>query len=89
MNLSKKRLSIIAFITILILLIPLIGMNFSNEVNWSIMDFVIAFIMLFGTGLLIEFILRKVNKIHIKIALIMITTILFLLIWAQLAVGLL
>jgi hypothetical protein len=64
-------------------------MNFSNEVNWSIMDFVIAFIMLFGTGLLIEFILRKVNKIHIKVALIMITTILFLLIWAQLAVGLL
>lgn len=72
---------------LLLLLIPLIAMQFSDEVNWTLFDFVVAAILLLGTGLVIEFVLRNVKKITHRIIICIIILAVLLLIWAELAVG--
>lgn len=84
---KNKRLIIILSIATTLLLIPLAAMQFSSEVNWSLFDFIIAAILLYGTGLSIEFVLRKIkqNKLRILISLLILATL--VLVWAELAVG--
>ena len=72
---------------LLLLLIPLIAMQFSDDVNWTLFDFVVAAILLLGTGLVIEFVLRNVKKITHRIIICIIILAVLLLIWAELAVG--
>jgi hypothetical protein len=43
----------VAVVTGLILLIPLVAMQFTNEVNWSVTDFILMGSLLFGTGTLL------------------------------------
>ncbi|MEJ5263614.1 MAG: hypothetical protein WHT45_13095, partial [Ignavibacterium sp.] len=74
-------------ITLFLLAIPFIAMQFTNEVDWSFFDFVIMGALLFGTGLSIDFILRKVKTVKNKIILCSLIIFMFLLIWAELAVG--
>lgn len=45
-----------AIVTALILLIPLVAMQFTDEVNWDLADFVIVGVVLFGAGLAYELI---------------------------------
>lgn len=84
---KNRRLITILLAVPLVLLIPLIAMQFSSEVNWSLLDFIVMGALLLGVGLLLEVVLRKVPKKNNRIALIAIIFILFLLIWAELAVG--
>jgi hypothetical protein len=70
-----------------ILLVPLIAMQLTNEVNWSFFDFAIMGLMLTITGLLIETILNKVNNYKYKQLLVVIIVMMFFLTWAELAVG--
>lgn len=84
---KNKRHIFIILIPSLLLLLPLIAMQFTNEVNWTLMDFVIAGILLFGTSLLIELVIRKVKTSKYKIAISLFILIVFLTIWAELAVG--
>ena len=72
----------------LLLLIPLIAMQLTNEVNWSLFDFIIMGGMLTITGLLIGIILKKVNNSKNRLILIVTIVMIFFLIWAELAVGL-
>ena len=72
----------------LLLLIPLIAMQLTNEVNWSFFDFIIMGGMLTITGLLIGIILKKVNNSKNRLILIVTIVMIFFLIWAELAVGL-
>ena len=85
---QNKRLFTIVVITFLLLLIPLIAMQFTNEVNWKIFDFIIAGTLIFGSGLGIEIILRKVKSKQNRRLFILILLIILVLIWAELAVGL-
>lgn len=62
-------------------------MQFTNEVNWSVMDFVMAGILLFGSSLVFEFVLRKVKSTKHRILLSGIILLLLFLLWAELAVG--
>ncbi|AXP81713.1 hypothetical protein CJ739_2641 [Mariniflexile rhizosphaerae] len=87
MILKNKRLFAILGLVVFLLLIPGISMLFTNEVNWSIQDFIIAGILLLSIGLAIEFILRKVSKKQNRIALIIIILMLLILTWIELAVG--
>ena len=82
-----KRIYIILTTVIVLLLIPFVAMQFSNDVNWSIFDFLVADVLLFGTGLLIEFVLRKVKTKQHRIILISVISIVLILIWMELAVG--
>jgi len=72
----------------LLLLIPLIAMQLTNEVNWSFFDFIIMGALLTITGLLIGIILKKVNNSKNRLILIVTIVMIFFLIWAELAVGL-
>lgn len=82
-----KRLLIIVFSSIIILLIPLIAMQFTDEVNWNLSDFVVAGALLLGTGLMCEIVIRKVKNIRYRIAVCVALLAILLLIWAELAVG--
>lgn len=84
---KNERLMIILGFVPLLLMIPLIGMQFSAEVNWSAFDFLLMAILLSSLGLMIEFVLRKVTKKNRRIALIALVFFVFFLIYAELAVG--
>ncbi|MBX7172855.1 MAG: hypothetical protein K1X72_17930 [Pyrinomonadaceae bacterium] len=72
----------------LILLIPLIAMQFTTEVNWTKFDFLVAGVLLFGTGLLLELALRIVQKFTYRVAVCAAILLGLFVIWAELAVGL-
>lgn len=83
---NKRLIGILVTVT-LILIIPLIAMQFDDGWKWDLIDFVGAGILLFGTGLLCELVMRKVKKTKHRIALcVALLTALFL-IWVELAVG--
>ncbi len=83
---SNRLIGIVIFVVAL-LFIPFIAMQFSDDVNWTLADFVIAGILLLVTGLICDFILRKVKKKENRTALIIAIIVLLLLVWAELAVG--
>jgi len=84
---KNKRLLIILATVVILLLIPLVAMQFTNEVDWNIFDFTIMGILLLGTGLLIELVLRNVKDGINRILISVIVLLVFFLIWAELAVG--
>ncbi len=85
---KNKRLIIILIVVAVILTIPLVAMQFTTEVNWSLFDFVVAGILLLGTSLVIELILRNVKLLNHRILLSVIVLFILFLVWAELAVGL-
>ena len=84
---NNKRYSIVVSIVALLLFIPFLAMQMTAEVNWSLFDFMIMGALLLATGLMFEFVLRKVTTVKYRILLCLCILALFLLIWAELAVG--
>jgi phosphatidylserine synthase len=84
---NKRLLGIVITVTIL-LLIPFTAMQFSNEVNWSLVDFVVAGTLLLGTGMLCELVMRKVKNTRYRLVIVAVIILALLLIWIELAVGL-
>lgn len=84
---QNQRLTAIVFAVAFLLCIPLIAMQFTNEVKWSLSDFVVAGILLLGTGLTCEFVLRVVKDRTRRIALVGVVLVILLLTWIELAVG--
>jgi hypothetical protein len=84
---KNKRLKFILLIVISLLLIPLIAMQFTDEVNWTPLDFAFAGILLLATGLIFDLVIRKVKNIKYRIAILIILLLGLFLIWAELAVG--
>lgn len=77
----------LALATGLLLLIPLLAMQFSNQIVWSPFDFLVAGTLLFGTGLTYILVTKKTDSIIYRITLgFALFTGLFL-IWVNLAVG--
>ena len=83
---NKRRLGILLTVAFL-LLIPLIAMQFTDQVDWSLFDFIIMGVLLLGTGLSIEFVIRKVKKIQYRIVICGALVAALVLIWIELAVG--
>jgi len=89
-NLSKFLHTIpgAAVITILILSIPLIAMQFTQEVDWSVGDFIVMGILIFSMAVAYVLLARYApNFIH-RAAIGSSVGSTFFLIWANLAVGL-
>jgi len=84
---NNKRLFWFLITVFILLLIPLVGMQLSTAVDWSLQDFLVMGVLLLGTVLFLEVVLRNVSKRDIRIALIALILVLFFLIWAELAVG--
>lgn len=75
----------IALATGIILLIPLIGMQISHEVNWSIFDFMIAGTLIFATASLYVIAARKIPNHRLLLGAVI--GAFFVYLWAELAVG--
>ena len=88
MNIQNIRLIGIVATVAVLLLIPFIAMKFTDEVNWTAIDFITAGILLLGTALACELVLRKVKKIQYRLALCAVILATLFVVWAELAVGL-
>jgi hypothetical protein len=84
---QNKRLIGILLAVALLLLVPLIAMQFTGEVNWTLSDFVVAGVLLLGTGIMCELVMRKVKEVEKRIVICGVILIVLFLIWAELAVG--
>lgn len=82
LTLIKRTLS-----PLLLLLIPVFGNLFSAQVNWSLFDFIFMGLLLVLTGLSILFIIEKVRNKKLRIVPIIFVITIFLMIWAELAIG--
>lgn len=82
-----KSIAYLFFATLVILMIPLIAMQFSNEVVWTLSDFIFAGILIFGTGLTFKLITWKSADRNYRIAVGFALFSGFFLIWSNLAVG--
>lgn len=87
-TLQNKRLIGIVLFVGLLLLIPLIGMQFTNEVKWKGFDIIVAGVLLLGTGLMCELVLRLVTRTAYRIAIVALILLTLFLVWAEIAVGL-
>lgn len=86
-KLKSNRRIVIVLALQLLLLIPFVAMQFTNEVNWSVFDFLIASVLLGGLGVVVDLILSKAKSKATRIAFLICLTLVFLLVWAELAVG--
>jgi hypothetical protein len=84
---SRSILSV-ALRTALVLSVPLVAQQFTDEVNWSVADFLVMGVLIFSAGLSYVLITRYVTNIVHKAAIVMALGSTFLMIWANLAVGL-
>ncbi len=62
-------------------------MQFINEVNWTLLDFIIAGVLLPGTVLMCEQVMRKVKKTEYRILICLAILAAFFFVRAELAVG--
>lgn len=84
---NNKRLIIILALVPLLLLVPLIAMQFTAEVNWDGFDFLVMGMLLTVTGLGCELALRKIKKPGYREVVLGIIFLTFLLVWGELATG--
>ena len=82
MNLSRFRL----LLTLLVLAIPALAMILPDQVKWSFLDFCIMGMLIFALSVTILFIQRFLSN-RKKWAYILFVTILFIILWAELGVG--
>ena len=82
-----KSLLLVALVTAAILMIPLVAMQYTTEVNWTGFDFVAAGTLLLLTGLVLTFALRMVRSTQGRLVAVGLIGLGFLYCWAELAVG--
>lgn len=80
---QNKRLIGIVIAVAVLLLIPV-----AARFPWSPADFIVAGVLLLGTGLMCELALRLITKLEYRIAACAALLVALFLIWAELAVGL-
>lgn len=74
-------------IAALILLLPLVAMQFTDEVNWTIFDFIFAGVLIGGTGLLFELAVRMSRNVAYRMGVGLALAASFLIVWVNGAVG--
>ena len=74
-------------VTALILMLPLIAMQFSEEVDWKPGDFLIIGVILIAAGLAFVYTARRVDDAGRRLALAAAFFVALLYVWAELAVG--
>lgn len=84
---QNRRLIGIVLTVALLLFVPLIAMQFTREVNWSPFDFIVAGVLLLGTGLACEFVMRRVTRMNYRMAICGAILLILVLVWIELAVG--
>ena len=83
----RRQMWYVALATASILMVPLVAMLFTTEVNWNLLDFVVMGILLFGTGLTYVLISKVSDSMAFRTAIGVAVVAGLLLIWVNLAVG--
>lgn len=84
---KNKALVRVVLITVVILLLPLIAMRFTDEVNWDVADFAVAGALLLSAGLTFVWAAGKTDSIAYRAAIGVAVAAALLLVWIELAVG--
>jgi hypothetical protein len=87
MTTRKKNILRVAVGTAALLLIPLVAMQFNDDVNWTLFDFVVAGGLLFGTGATFVLVAGRADTTVYRVAFGFAIGTSLLLIWVNLAVG--
>ncbi|MNU16931.1 hypothetical protein D3C71_51050 [compost metagenome] len=87
-NTLSRSAGIVAVVTLLLLMIPFIAMQFTREVDWGAGDFLIMAALLFSTGMAYVLLNRSSTDLAFKLAAAICMGTTFLMIWTNLAVGL-
>jgi hypothetical protein len=87
MSKQTKNLIYLALVTASILMVPLVGMQFTDEVLWTLSDFVFAGVLIFGTGLLYQLATRMTGNTAYQTAVGLALAAMFVLLWITGAVG--
>lgn len=74
-------------IAAVVLAVPLAAMQFTAEVQWSGLDFLVMSALLLVVALLIDKVWKRVHVLGKRFFFIAFVLMVFLLIWAELAVG--
>jgi len=84
-----KKINIIriALVTVFILLIPLVAMQVTDEVDWDLFDFAVAGALIFGAALTYELIAGKKSNTTYRAAVGFAVGTGLILVWVNLAVG--
>lgn len=73
--------------TAIILSIPLTAMQFSDEVNWDLADFLIIGLLIMGLGSAFIIIARRLKTLRSRVITACLCGLMLLWLWAELAVG--
>jgi len=84
---SRKGLLRVVLGTAAILLVPLVAMQFTREVNWTGSDFLVAAVLLLGAGSVLDLLLRRLPNRRQRLAGAGLLGLAFAYVWAELAVG--
>jgi hypothetical protein len=84
---SASRLVLWAAFIALILLVPLVAMQFTDEVDWTPFDFAFAFTMLFGAGVVFELAARTTGSLAYRAGAGVAIVSALMLVWVTGAVG--
>jgi positive regulator of sigma E activity len=82
-----KPLLAVAFVTALLLLLPLVAMQVTAGVRWGPGDFLAAGCLIFGTGAGMVLVARYTKRTGRRVALMGVLALVFAVVWAELAVG--
>ena len=80
-----RTLGWVAVATLLVL--PLVAMQLTNEVNWTASDFIVAGIILGSAGLGTEYLVRRSNSHAYRAGAALAVLAMFMTVWSNLAVG--
>jgi len=83
----NKRLAIYLAAITALLLVPLVAMQFSDEVKWSLFDFAVAGALLLGAALTYEVFARKGGTLAYRLTVGMVIAAVLIAVWLELAVG--
>lgn len=86
-SIPKNQVLTVLVIVSFLLAIPLIAMRFTAEVQWGLMDFVVAGGLLLSVGLLIAFVMNQPVFQKYRWVIISAVVLVFVLLWMELAVG--
>ena len=75
------------FYPLFLLVIPIIGTLVSDAVNWSLFDFLVMGLLLLVLGFGIHIVRSKISSRSLQILSVGLLIVVFLLLWAELAVG--
>jgi hypothetical protein len=86
-NSLGKLFLFVAIITAMLLVIPLVAMQFSTAVSWTVRDFVAAAALLFSAGSSMVIVFRRVSSRFYRRLFIALIALALAVIWVELAVG--